>query len=80
VRNWVMSAEVADAFAAWDNRVLLAGDAAHRCVLRSLAGAWAGAVHCHVADFTGAHMAAWPAPGATQPLTATGSRPLAALA
>lgn len=31
IKPWVMSAEVADEYAAWSNRLLLAGDAAHRC-------------------------------------------------
>jgi 2-polyprenyl-6-methoxyphenol hydroxylase-like FAD-dependent oxidoreductase len=30
IKDWVMSAEVADEYAAWGNRLLLAGDAAHR--------------------------------------------------
>jgi hypothetical protein len=30
VKNWIMSAEVAEEYAAWGNRLLLAGDAAHR--------------------------------------------------
>lgn len=30
IKPWVMSAEVADDYAAWGNRLLLAGDAAHR--------------------------------------------------
>lgn len=30
VRPWAMHAEVADAFLAGDNRIILAGDAAHR--------------------------------------------------
>lgn len=31
IKPWVMSAEVADEYTAWGNRLLLAGDAAHRC-------------------------------------------------
>lgn len=30
IKQWVMSAEVAEEYAAWGNRLLLAGDAAHR--------------------------------------------------
>lgn len=30
VKSWVMSALVADEFEAWDSRLLLLGDAAHR--------------------------------------------------
>lgn len=30
VKNWIMSAEVAEEYAAWGDRLLLAGDAAHR--------------------------------------------------
>lgn len=32
IKQWVMSAEVAEEYGAWGNRLLLAGDAAHRWV------------------------------------------------
>lgn len=31
VKSWVMSAQVAEEYTGWDDRVLLLGDAAHRC-------------------------------------------------
>lgn len=33
IKQWVMSAEVAEEYGAWGNRLLLAGDAAHRWVV-----------------------------------------------
>lgn len=54
IKPWVMSSEVADEYAAWGNRLLLAGDAAHRCA--------ASVELRHSAPATGQHGYIYPSP------------------